>query len=159
MSILHKIGILSTDAAALEKKVGDTLTVTITMVNPEPVHLIGFTLRAPEALELQNDSKWGDGLPIPDDEDIKETGPDVYYCEWSLKPDAPGLPPGTYTVAVVKFRCSAPIDAQILVQDFIAATYANGAPSQYECDVEQAPSLRVVAAEVTGRVAVKVVVE
>jgi len=155
MSILHKIGILSTDAAALEKKVGDTLTVTITMTNPAPVHMVGFTVRAPEALELE-DGSWGDGLPTPDDEDIKETAPDAQYCEWSLTPDKPPVEAGTHVLAVLRYRCTAPVEAQIMVEDFIAATYADGAPAQYEADVEQAPAVTVVMQTTGGRVLVKV---
>jgi len=153
MNLLSRLGFAS--AAAVEKHVGDLLTVTITMTNPEPVHMLGFTVRAPEVLELEW-SSWGDGLPIADDSDIKETAPDAQYCEWSLTPDTPPIPAGTHTVAVLRYRCTAPVEAAIVLEDFIAATYSGGAPLQYEADVEQAPAVTVVMQTTGGRVAVKV---
>jgi len=154
MNLLHRLGL--TAAAPVQKHVGDLLPVTITMTNPAPVHMVGFTVRAPEVLELE-DGSWGDGLPTPDDEDIKETAPDAQYCEWSLTPDTPPIPAGTHTVAVLRYRCTAPVEAAIVLEDFIAATYTDSAPARYESEVEQAPAVTVVLQE-TGRVVVKVTV-
>ena len=152
-SALTSIGMLA--AEPLQKTVGDTITVTVGMSTPGPVHLIGFELHFGPELALDSGSTWG-SLPTPDDSAIVARAYGA-YAEYSLMPLNVAIPAGQYVIAEIKLKCIAPMEnTAIILANFIASTYKDNAPAEYASSVTQAPALVIVAQQSGEQVLVTV---